>query len=88
MVWEMVATVASATFNASAENAALNAELSAKGIRPKRDTYPLRQKPTPSYWDGFKPLPVPVFYALAIVAALAGIVWIAAQTPRLIAMAF
>jgi len=48
------------------------------GIRRRkpRDLYPLRQKPTPTYWSGFAPIVVPLFYACGIVGAVCGVIWL------------
>lgn len=62
--------------------AALDARLAASGARPmrRRDPYPLKQKPTPSYWSGFAPLAVPLFYACGLVAVMCGAVWLVRVT--------
>lgn len=50
---------------------------SLRGSSPKRrDPYPLTQKPTPTWWSGFAPFALPLFYASAIVIAVCAAIWV------------
>lgn len=80
MPWAVIASAAAAlSANSAAHAATLEAarRQAGKPATPSRaDPYPLCAPKSPTYWDGFAPLVVPLFYALMIAAALGAAVWL------------